>query len=111
MQDHYADHLTMGTGNGEPGGGVYQGGESAYGDCTRRSTASNETGDAGTLVRHRAGYGDGRVWTEWQGTAGTGAVCCTRVDTEEVKASPPTPLLQRGEEGDFYKNNNNPFIR
>ena len=50
VQDHYADHLTMGTGNGEPGGGVYQGGESAYGDCTRRSTAADETGNAGALV-------------------------------------------------------------
>ena len=40
----------MGTGNGEPGGGVYQGSESAYGDCTRRSTAADETGDAGALV-------------------------------------------------------------
>jgi hypothetical protein len=39
------------------------------------------------------------VRTEWQGTAGTGAVCRSWVDTEEVKASPPTPLLQRGEEG------------
>ena len=89
------DYFTMGTGNGEPGGGVYQGSESAYGDCTRRSTAPNETGDAGALVRHRVGYGDGRVRTEWQGTAGTGTVCRSWVDTEEVKkASPPTPPLK-----------------
>ena len=70
---------------GLPGGGVYQGSESAYGDCTRRSTASNETGDAGTLVRHRTGYGYGGVRTEWQGTAGTGAVCCTRLHTSLVR--------------------------
>ena len=50
VQDHYPDYFTMGTGNGEPGGGVYQGGESAYGDCPRRSTAADETGDAGALV-------------------------------------------------------------
>ena len=85
MQDHYPDYFTMGTGNGEPGGGVYQGGESAYGNCTRRSTAADETGNAGALVRHRAGYGYGRVWTEWQGTAGTGAVCCTRLHTSLVR--------------------------
>lgn len=64
IHHHYADHLTMGTGNGEPDGGVNQGSESAYGDCTRRSTASNETGDAGALVRHRAGDGDGGVRTD-----------------------------------------------
>ena len=73
----------------------YQGGESAYGDCTRRATAADETGNAGTLVRHRAGYGDGRVWTEWQGTAGTGAVCRSWVDTEEVRKASPQPLSKR----------------
>ena len=72
----------MGTGNGEPGGGVCQGGESAYGDCPRRSTAADEGGDAGTLVRHRAGYGDGGMRTEWQGTGETRSVCCTRVGDE-----------------------------
>ena len=85
----------MGTGNGEPGGGVYQGCESAYGDCTRHSTASNETGDAGALVRHRAGDGDGGVRTEWQGTAGTGAVCCKGVDTEEMRKASPQPHSKR----------------
>ena len=74
---------------------TYQGSESAYGDCPRRSTASDETGDAGALVRHRAGDGDGGVRTEWQGTAGTGAVCRSWVDTEEVRKASPQPLSKR----------------
>ena len=73
------------------------------GDCTRRSTASNETGNAGALVRHRVGYGDGRVWTEWQGTAGTGAVCRTRVDTHPDKEVKRSPLPKREGTLFFYK--------
>ena len=98
MQDHYADYFTMGAGNGKPGGGVYQGSESAYGDCTRRSTASNETGDAGTLVRHRVGYGDDGVRTDGKTAGRAGAFHRQRVG-DEMKPHPRPLSFREGRKG------------
>ena len=67
------------------------------------STDPNFAQFAGALVRHRVGYGDGRVWTEWQGTAGTGAVCRTRVDTHPDKEVKRSPLPKREGTLFFYK--------
>ena len=64
MQDDPTDHCPMGPGRSSGDCRLHQHGVQAHGTEPRPAAASDEGGDEGDVVRHRAGYGDDGVRTE-----------------------------------------------
>ena len=65
---------------------LHQHGVQAHRTQSRPATATDEGGDEGDVVRHRAGYGNDGVWTDGEATGRTGAFHRPRVGDEEVKS-------------------------
>ena len=57
----------------------------AHGTPSRPAAASDEGGDEGDVVRHRAGYGDDGVRTERETAGRAGVFLHQRVGDEEVR--------------------------
>ena len=73
----------------------------AHGTEPRPAAASDEGGDEGDVVRHRAGYGDDGVRTERETAGRAGAFHRQRVGDERglrSKETPSVPLF-RGKRG------------
>ena len=96
MQDHSPDRGALGSRGTKGDWRLRQHRLQAHGTEPRPAAASDEGGDEGDVVRHRAGYGDDGVRTERETAGRAGAFHRQRVGDErglrsKVKGDPLGP--------------------